>query len=189
MISISFICNMYNNIVSGSFFTYHQVVENLSAEKEVYSTCDQNVLCTRVHQDVSTPSTMHAWRGWHTNVPSCGWSSKLGVSQNHVAYCGLSSWKCLMLCSLRTQNYGSHLEQANTWGIYLLMPSLQHWVMRRHVHSPCSMPSQVAIRCHHLQVEGKRLHLTSGNPSMKSLQYSWPCRHIQRVSVKPACLW
>ena len=35
-----------------------------------------------------------------------------------------------------------------------------------------SLPMFHSIRCHHLQVEGKRLHLTSGNPSMKSLQYS-----------------
>jgi hypothetical protein len=32
----------------------HQVVENLSTEKEVISTCGENVLCSRVHQDVSS---------------------------------------------------------------------------------------------------------------------------------------
>ena len=31
-----------------------QVVENISGEKDVYTTCGQNVLCTRVHQDVSS---------------------------------------------------------------------------------------------------------------------------------------
>uniref|UniRef100_UPI003590007E uncharacterized protein n=1 Tax=Myxine glutinosa TaxID=7769 RepID=UPI003590007E len=34
-------------------FLAHQVVENLSTEKEVYTTCGENVLCTRVNQNVS----------------------------------------------------------------------------------------------------------------------------------------
>uniref|UniRef100_UPI00358F6B91 uncharacterized protein n=1 Tax=Myxine glutinosa TaxID=7769 RepID=UPI00358F6B91 len=35
-------------------FLAHQVVEHLSAEKDVYTTCGQNVLCMRVHQDISS---------------------------------------------------------------------------------------------------------------------------------------
>uniref|UniRef100_UPI00358E697A uncharacterized protein n=1 Tax=Myxine glutinosa TaxID=7769 RepID=UPI00358E697A len=35
-------------------FLAHQVVEHLSAVKDVYTTCGQNVLCTRVHQDISS---------------------------------------------------------------------------------------------------------------------------------------
>ena len=35
-------------------FLAHEVVENLSTQKEVFSTCGQNVLCSRVHQDVSS---------------------------------------------------------------------------------------------------------------------------------------
>ena len=34
-------------------FLAHEVVENLSTEKEVFSTCGKHVLCSRVHQDVS----------------------------------------------------------------------------------------------------------------------------------------
>lgn len=37
-------------------FLAHQVVENLSTEKEVFSTCGEKVLCSRVHQDVSSLS-------------------------------------------------------------------------------------------------------------------------------------
>ena len=35
-------------------FLAHQVVENLSGEKDVYKTCGQNVLCSRVRQDISS---------------------------------------------------------------------------------------------------------------------------------------
>ena len=35
-------------------FLAHQVVENLSGEKDVYTTCGQNVLCSRVRQDISS---------------------------------------------------------------------------------------------------------------------------------------
>ena len=35
-------------------FLTHQVVENLSGEKDVYTTCGQNVLCSRVRQDISS---------------------------------------------------------------------------------------------------------------------------------------
>lgn len=65
---------------------------------------------------------------------------------------------------------------------------LDNWVLRRHVHSLYSMPSQVAIRCRHLQAGEKRLHLTHGNLSMMLPQYSLPCRHIHRASMKTACL-
>ena len=34
-------------------FLAHEVVENLSTEKDVFSTCGKHVLCSRVHQDVS----------------------------------------------------------------------------------------------------------------------------------------
>ena len=34
-------------------FLAHEVVENLSTEKEVFSTCGKHVLCSRVHQDFS----------------------------------------------------------------------------------------------------------------------------------------
>ena len=34
-------------------FLAHEVVENMSTEKEVFSTCGKHVLCSRVHQDVS----------------------------------------------------------------------------------------------------------------------------------------
>ena len=34
-------------------FLAHQVVENLSGEKDVYTTCGQNVLCSRVRQGIS----------------------------------------------------------------------------------------------------------------------------------------
>ena len=34
-------------------FLAHEVVENLSTEKEFFSTCGKHVLCSRVHQDVS----------------------------------------------------------------------------------------------------------------------------------------
>ena len=54
----------------------------------------------------------------------------------------------------------------------------QHWVARRHVQSPCSIPSRVATLSHHLPAEGKRLHLTSGSLSMKSPQYYLPCQQI-----------
>ena len=35
-------------------FLAHQVVENLSGEKDVYTTCGQNVLCSQVCQDISS---------------------------------------------------------------------------------------------------------------------------------------
>ena len=35
-------------------FLAHQVVENLSGKKDVYTTCGQNVLCSRVRQDISS---------------------------------------------------------------------------------------------------------------------------------------
>ena len=40
-------------------FLAHQVVENLSGVKDVYTTCGQNLLCSRFHQDISSlaPST------------------------------------------------------------------------------------------------------------------------------------
>ena len=34
-------------------FLAHEVVENLSREKEVFSTCGKHVQCSRVHQNVS----------------------------------------------------------------------------------------------------------------------------------------
>ena len=34
-------------------FLAHEIVENLSTEKEVFSTCGKHVVCSRVHQDVS----------------------------------------------------------------------------------------------------------------------------------------
>jgi len=35
-------------------FLAHRVVKNLSEEKDVYSTCNQNVLCSRVYQEMSS---------------------------------------------------------------------------------------------------------------------------------------
>ena len=35
-------------------FLAHHVVENLSGEKDVYTTCGQNVLCSRVRQNISS---------------------------------------------------------------------------------------------------------------------------------------
>ena len=41
------------NINTVLFFHSMQVLENVSTEKEVYTICDQHVLCTRVNRDVS----------------------------------------------------------------------------------------------------------------------------------------
>ena len=35
-------------------FLAHRVVENLSGEKDIYTTCGQNVLCSQVCQDISS---------------------------------------------------------------------------------------------------------------------------------------
>ena len=35
-------------------FLAQQAIENLSCEKEVYSTYGQNVMCSRIHQDISS---------------------------------------------------------------------------------------------------------------------------------------
>ena len=35
-------------------FLAHQSVENISGDKEVYTTFGQNVLCSRIHQDISS---------------------------------------------------------------------------------------------------------------------------------------
>ncbi|GFO25216.1 hypothetical protein PoB_005172100 [Plakobranchus ocellatus] len=35
-------------------FLAHQVVENLYGDKDIFTTCGQNVLCSRVHKDISS---------------------------------------------------------------------------------------------------------------------------------------
>ena len=48
-------------------FLAHEVVENLSTEKEVFSTCGKHVLCSRVHQARSIDIKSQIYRRHSTN--------------------------------------------------------------------------------------------------------------------------
>ena len=89
-------------------FLAHEVVENLSTEKEVFSTCGKHMLCSRVHQDVSALAPCsHARR-----IRACSCTPRMRPKKVISGSCceqwiqTLSSWLSPLLYQWRTRSCG-----------------------------------------------------------------------------------
>ena len=158
-------------------FLAHRVVENLSGEKDVYTTCNQNVLCSRVrqgilflapciHEESDTRMPLHAVdsanKGYRriilhtvdTNVLVLAVSTVVSLEDTEI-------WVAF--------GTGKHLRYIPAHDIakelgYEKALSLPMF----HAYTGCDTVSSFAGR-------GKRLHVTYGSISMTSFLYSLSC--------------
>ena len=86
-------------------FLAHEVVENLSTEKEVFSTCGKHVLCSRVHEDVSALAPCSHEEA-DTCTPRMRPKKVIGGSCCEQWIQTLSSWLSPRLCQWRTHSCG-----------------------------------------------------------------------------------
>ncbi len=159
-------------------FLAHQVVENLSGEKEVYTTCCQNVLCSRVHEDISSLAPCaHEEADTRMLLRAVDSANKgyrrimLRTVNTDVLVLAVSAVVCLEDTEIWVVfGTGKHLRYI----IFRRTKSPKN-VVKRHVHFPCSMPLRVVTRCRRLLAGEKRLHFTYGSLSMRSHLYFLPC--------------
>ena len=127
---------------------------NISTEKEDYTTCGQNVLCTRVCQDVFSPSP-------------CTHEKADTRMFLHVVDAANRGHCIIMLRAIDTDV----LVLAVSSTAFLVHPEV--WIRHRRTHAIHTYRyragwTEVAILFHRLQKRGRKLQLTYGNLLMKS---------------------
>ena len=126
-----------------------QVVENLSGEKDVYKTCGQNVLCSRVRQDISS-------------LAPCTHEEADTRMLLHAVDSASKGYPRIILRSVDTDvlvlavSTAVSLEDTEIWvtfgtgkhmSTFLRMTSLKNLDMKRHSPFPCSVPLRVVTLC------------------------------------------
>ena len=163
-----------------------QVLENVSTEKEVYTTCDQHVLCTRVNQDVSALAPCsHEEADTRIILHAIGAANKgfrrimLRIVDTDVLVLAVSNCALLDETELWVAfGTGKHLRYIPAHDIAASLGEAKARALQ------CFTLSPVAIQFLRSLVEGRKLPLTSGVHFRKSHQSSLHYPPDQQHSAK-----